>query len=140
MKKNIKTFTFKYDPNGSLDTMFSSMEKSIKTGGQRNIQPKNIIKSNSLEAIYRCITPSRWEMFVCLVEKKPANITELSSLLNKDYSNIWKDIRALEGLEIVKLKKEGKEVRPIALYERIVFDLPVIPSRKLLENSRSIFK
>jgi predicted transcriptional regulator len=31
----------------------------------------------------------------------------------------------LAGLEIIRLKKEGKEIRPIALYERIVFDLPV---------------
>ncbi|CAG8525990.1 24632_t:CDS:2 [Racocetra persica] len=35
------------------------------------------------------------------------------------------DIQALAGLEIVRLKKEGKEIRPIALYERVVFDLPV---------------
>jgi hypothetical protein len=58
MKKNLKTFTFKYDPSGSLDTMFANMEKAIKTG-QPNIQPKNVIMSNNLEAIYRCITPSR---------------------------------------------------------------------------------
>ncbi|CAG8628234.1 6482_t:CDS:2, partial [Ambispora gerdemannii] len=60
--------------------------------------PKNVLVSNSLEAIYRCITPSRREIFTCLVEKKPANLTELAP---------------------------GKEIRPIALYERVVFDLKV---------------
>jgi predicted transcriptional regulator len=34
-------------------------------------------------------------------------------------------VRALEGLKIIKLKKEGKEIKPIALYDRLVFDLPV---------------
>ena len=121
----MKTFTFKYDPSGSFNKMFANMEQAIKTGNP-NIQPKNVIMSNSLEAIYRCITPSRWEIFTCLVEKKPTNITELARLLNKDYANVWKDIQALQGLTIVKLKKEGKEIKPIALYDRIVFDLPVL--------------
>ncbi|CAG8535701.1 1577_t:CDS:2, partial [Cetraspora pellucida] len=35
------------------------------------------------------------------------------------------DTQALAGLEIIRLKKEGKEIRPVALYERAVFDLPV---------------
>jgi len=74
------------------------------------------------------------------VEKKPNNLTELSRLLNKDYANVWKDVQALQGLEIIKLKKEGKEIRPIALYERIVFDLPVLPSHKPLENSQLLTK
>ena len=44
--------------------------------------------------------------------------------------------KALQGLEIIKLKRKGKENRPIALYESIVFDLPVIPSRKPLLKDR----
>ena len=130
-----KTFIFKYDPTGSLNKMFANMEQAIKTG-KPNIQPKNVIRSNSLEAIYRSITLSRWEIFTCLVEKKPANLTSLARLLNKDYSNVWKDIQALEGLKIIKLKEEGKETRPIALYDRIVFDLPVKESSLSKPTSR----
>jgi len=58
MNKIMKTFIFQYDPNGSFDKMFANMEQAIKTG-KPNIQPKNVMRSNSLEAIYRCITPSR---------------------------------------------------------------------------------
>ena len=54
----MKTFIFKYDPNGSFDKIFANMEQAIKSE-KPNIQPKNVMKSNSLEAIYRCITPSR---------------------------------------------------------------------------------
>ncbi|CAI2164792.1 1556_t:CDS:2 [Funneliformis geosporum] len=95
---------------------------------ESNIQPKNILKSNSLEVVYHCTALSRWEIFTCLIEKKPHNLTELTSLLNKDYANVWKDVQALQGLEIIKLKKVGKEIRPIALYDRLVFDFPVIPT------------
>ena len=37
--KNMKTFTFKYDPTGSFNKMFSNIEQAIKTG-KPNIQPK----------------------------------------------------------------------------------------------------
>jgi len=131
----MKTFTFKYDPNATFNKMFTNLEQVIKTG-KKNIQPKNLIISNNLEAIYRCITPSRWEVFIVLVEKKPNSLTELSNLLNKDYANVWKDIRALERLEIIKLKKKGKETRPIALYDRLVFDLPVKESSLSKPTSR----
>jgi len=130
-----KTFTFKYDPGSTPHQMFTNMWKAVDTG-KPSIQPKNVIMSNSLEAIYRCITPSRWEIFTCLAEKKPNNITELASLVNKDYANVWKDIKSLEGLTIIKLKKEGKETRPIALYDRIVFDLPVKESSLSKPTSR----
>jgi len=127
--KSLKTFTFKYEPTATPHQMFSNMWEAADTG-KKNIQPKNVLMSNSLEAIYRCITPSRWEIFTCLVEKKPTNITELARLLNKNYANVWKDIQTLQGLEIIKLKKEGKEIRPIALYDRIVFDLPVLVNKE----------
>ncbi|CAG8738945.1 2232_t:CDS:1, partial [Cetraspora pellucida] len=35
-------------------------------------------------------------------------------------------IQALQGLEIIKLKKVGKEIKPIALYEQITFDFSAV--------------
>ena len=75
-------------------------------------------------------------MFQVLVEKKPANLSELASLLQKDYTMVRTDVKILEGMGIIKLEKlkknarsgyggadiSYKEVRPIALYKRIVFD------------------
>jgi predicted transcriptional regulator len=125
-----KQFIFKYDPSASLKEMFKTFNEAWETG-KPNIQPKNVLISNNLTAIYRTITLSRLEIFTCLLEKKPNNLTELSQLLKRDYANVWKDIRALEGLEIIKLKKIGKEIKPIALYNQIVFDFQ---SKRKLTN------
>jgi hypothetical protein len=57
-RKDMKTFIFKYDPRGSFNKMFANMKQAIKTG-KSNLQPKNVMLSNSLEAIYRSITPNR---------------------------------------------------------------------------------
>jgi predicted transcriptional regulator len=131
IKQTYKTFIFQYNPHFSPKKMFEHFKEAVETG-KKHIQPKNLLVSNSLEAIYRSITPARLEIFTCLLEKKPHNITELASLLKRDYANVHKDLRALESLEIVKLKKEGKETRPVALYEKITLDFsslkkPVLP-------------
>lgn len=57
--------------------------------------------------------------------KKPNSLTELAKLLNKDYGNVWRDAKILESMGIIELQKEKQGVKPVALYERIVFDLSV---------------
>jgi len=41
-------------------------------------------------------------------------------------------VQVLQGLEIIKLKKAGKEIQPIALYEKITFDFSAL--RKIPET------
>ncbi|CAG8845551.1 236_t:CDS:2, partial [Racocetra persica] len=70
----------------SLKEMFEGFNEALKTG-RPDIQPLNTLVSNNLEAIYRCLTPARLEIFTCLIEKKPHNLRELSQLLKRDYAN-----------------------------------------------------
>ena len=132
-----KTFTFKYDPQASLKNMFQGFWQAVDTG-QKDIQPKNLLVSNNLEAIYRSITPARLQIFTCLIEKKPNNLTELTQLLERDYANVYQDVQVLVGLEIVKLKKVGKETRPIALYEKITFDFSLAKRPAEVSQSTSL--
>ena len=83
------------------------------------------ISSPHIEVLLDSINKNRWDIFNTLVEKKPNSLTELAQLLNKDYGNVWRDVKILEGMGIIELKKQGKEIKPITLYDRIVFDLPV---------------
>ena len=81
---------------------------------------------NKIETIYRVVSPARLDLLTCVVKNQPLNIQELSQLLNRNYANVWRDARALSSLGIIELRKmREKEVQPIALYDRIVFDFPV---------------
>jgi predicted transcriptional regulator len=84
------------------------------------------------------MTKNRLRLFAAVVEKKPTNLTELAHLLQKDYTLVRRDARILEGIGLIKLEKVVKEahngqgsgikfneVKPIALYKRIVFDFPI---------------
>jgi predicted transcriptional regulator len=84
------------------------------------------------------MTKNRLRLFATIVEKKPTNLTELAHLLQRDYTLVRREARILEGIGLIKLERMGKEVsnangssvrfkevRPIALYQRIVFDFPI---------------
>jgi predicted transcriptional regulator len=98
----------------------------------------HIVLSNSIEALSTNMTKNRLRLFATVVEKKPTNLTELAHLLQKDYTLVRRDARILEGMGLIKLEKitkesqnsqgskvKFKEVKPIALYKRIVFDFPI---------------
>jgi predicted transcriptional regulator len=85
------------------------------------------------------MTKNRLRLFAMVVEKKPANLTELAHFLQKDYTLVRRKARILEGLGLIKLEKVSQEalnqqgskikfnqVKPIALYKRIVFDFPIL--------------
>jgi predicted transcriptional regulator len=62
--------------------------------------------------------------------KQPNNIQELAQLLHRDYANVWRDCQVLANCRIIKLKKLEKEIKPVALYEQIVIDFPVLVNER----------
>ena len=135
-KPKNEVFIFRYDPHSSFERMFEEFWEAVD-GKIEAVEP-HIVRSNSIEALSTNMTKNRLRLFATLVEKKPANLTELAYLLQKDYTLVRRDARILEGMGIIKLEKVIKEahnangsgikfneVKPIALYKRIVFDFPI---------------
>ncbi|CAG8724370.1 1784_t:CDS:2 [Racocetra fulgida] len=84
--------------------MFADFKLATE-GKLRSVEP-NVIRSNNLEVLLTSINNNHWDIFNVLNKKKPESLTELAKLLN-------------QAMGIVKLKKEGKETRPIVLYDEI---------------------
>ena len=135
-KPKNEVFIFRYDPHSSFERMFEEFWEVVD-GKLEAVEP-HIVRSNSIEALSTNMTKNRLRLFATLVEKKPANLTELAHLLQKDYTLVRRDARILEGMGLIKLEKVVKEaqnsqgssikfneVKPIALYKRIVFDFPI---------------
>lgn len=131
MKKN-KIFTFKYDASISLEKTFSRMEEAARTG-KPDLSLHQISFANIKDITEEFISP-RPKLFACLVEKKPLSLYQLAKLLNRDYANVYRDVKSLVAMGIVELKKEGERIRPLPLYDQIIFDFQVkkvFPSQPL---------
>lgn len=120
----MKTFTFRYDPKATPDDLFARVVRAVKTGVP-DIR-KDEISSNSIHAILSAMTEARLQVFYTVADQKPASLYQLAQLLKRDQANVLRDVKSLEAMSLLKLvsEKDGdrERSRPVALYDRIVFD------------------
>lgn len=102
--------------------MFGEFKEAI--GGKKYIQPENVMVANDLAVIHRIISKARLKVFATIKEYKPKNIPQLSTLLHRDYANVWRDCWILANCGIIKLVKKEQEYQPIILYDQIILDFP----------------
>jgi len=123
----MKTFTFRYDAQATPDSLFSKLEQVAKTGAP-DVR-KDEISSNSLHAILSAMTEGRLQVFYGIADYAPASMYQLAQLLKRDSANVLRDVKTLEAMKLVKLvsEKDGdrERLRPVANYDRIVFDFGV---------------
>jgi predicted transcriptional regulator len=119
-----RTFTFKYDPKATIKEAFHQMIRAAKSG-KPHIE-KNQIRSPSLKALLEITTENRLKMFELIRSGAASSVYELAKVFKRDLSYVSKEVRVLESLGLIELKKEsvgGRErMRPIARYDRIVLD------------------
>ncbi|RHZ37668.1 hypothetical protein [endosymbiont GvMRE of Glomus versiforme] len=130
----MRQFIFRYDPQESLEKLRKDVKHAIRTK-EKQVEPRNLIVTNDIRVFYQVVNENRLELFACLKDKQPANLQKLSQLLHRDQKEVERDVQSLVDLGIVKLKKQGQEIKPIALYEKIVFDFG---ANKVKEQERLI--
>lgn len=109
----MKTFTFRYVINPS------SMPPEP---GESHL--------NSIPNILSLMSAVRIQLFYAIGNHRPESMYHLAQLLKRDHSNVIRDVKALEGLGLIQLlaEKSGERerLRPVALYDRIVFDFGTV--------------
>lgn len=127
----MKTFTFKIKKY-SLGHAIKEMKMAAKTNKPH--LHTGIMYCDSFDSMMRTMTTSRFEAFSAIVEYKPASISALAKALNKDTSNVLRDVRVLADLKIIELIEvpNGERVsfKPVALYDKIVFECDSKAERK----------
>ena len=120
----MKTFTFRYNPKATPKDLFARVEQAAKTGVPD--LEKDELSSNSINALLSTMTAGRIQLFYAIANQNPDSMYQLAQLLERDHPNVIRDVKVLEGVGLVKLvaEKDGERerMRPVALYERIIFD------------------
>lgn len=70
-----------------------------------------------------CLTPGKIELLEYLYKNDADSISDLADAIEKDYKNVYDDVRSLEKHGIISLKKEGKNRKPILEVDKIIIDL-----------------
>lgn len=123
-----KIFTFKYEPNISLKRMGEDIQRAVRTGKPSiNLHQ---ISFSSIEDIMEEANSPRPKLFACLVEKHPFSLHQLASLLKRNYDHVCKDAQSLSAMGVIKLEKDGDNIKPVPLYDKIIFDCGVKKKEK----------
>ena len=119
----MKVFTVRYEKHPKKSVL-ESMKRAIITGIP-DVKGDELV-CDSMEAMLKVMTRSRFEAFAAVVESRPSSVYELAKALDKDQGNVLRDVKALEALGLVKLKavKDGDRERfmPVPLYDKIVLE------------------
>lgn len=118
------TYTFRYDSTATPDDLFASVRRAAKTGVP-DVR-ENETSSNSIHAILSSMTEARLKLFYVIVDQRPNSVYQLAQLVSRDHANVPRDVKALEMMGLIRLVSEkngeGERLRPVASYDRIVFD------------------
>ena len=114
-----------------LKRMGEEILATVKTG-KPSISQHQISFANIKDITEEFISP-RPKLFTCVVENKPSSLYQLAKLLKRDYANVYKDVQNLVAMGVIKLEKEDEitgnsakqRIKPIPLYNQIVFDFQV---------------
>ena len=74
------------------------------------------------EEEYILLTPRRLELLDFLGAEPVSSINDLAEKLERDVKNVYKDLKILEGLGFVSLRREGRSMIP----EQIVYEINIL--------------
>jgi predicted transcriptional regulator len=76
--------------------------------------------------VHRVTRPKSLELLRAIVQHDPASIRETARLVERDVSQVHRNLTELEELHLVELVDDGQSKRPSVWYEAIDIDLPLV--------------
>lgn len=76
--------------------------------------------------VHRVTRPKSLELLRAIVQHDPNSIRETARLVERDVSQVHRNLTELEELHLVELVDDGQSKRPSVWYEAIDIDLPLV--------------
>jgi len=111
---------------GRLGDFFKNGERlasDIDRGVKKMQVPE--ITFEDLDTYKKILTVRRLELLRLIYLKKPKNISEAAALAERDFKNVYDDIKILESVDLVKLKKTEHGLTPKTVYNKIDINIKI---------------
>lgn len=105
---------------------FVEIGKAVEEG--KLVQKEKGVYFTSVEAFRKAITPKRLALLKAIKTEKPSSVRQLSKIAGRDVKNVSTDIKFLEQVGLVDIKrndKAKKEITPSVSYDKILFEIAV---------------
>jgi predicted transcriptional regulator len=126
MKMKVKRLSIGIKSMDEVMTDFAQAAKALERG--ERVSKKEGLYFTDLRAFRRAITDQRLAILRAIKANDPGSVYELAKILKRDVKNVSVDLRILEELGLVDLRKtktpRGK-VKPMVAYVAINLDIAV---------------
>jgi predicted transcriptional regulator len=89
-------------------------------------EPQFEIVYHDPEDVHRVTRPKSLELLRVIVQHEPASIRETARLVDRDVSQVHRDLTELADLHLIELVEETNAKRPRVWYDAIDIDLPLV--------------
>ncbi len=96
-----------------------------KALGGKSVSKRAVITVASWEVLGRILSPPRLQLLTAIPALKPKSISALARATNRDFKNVYSDVRFLADIGLVDLRAEGpkKILVPVAKFGGIELTL-----------------
>ncbi|MEK6951839.1 MAG: hypothetical protein AABX29_02385 [Nanoarchaeota archaeon] len=98
---------------------FSNLDKGIIKKHTPTINFENF------DIYKKILTPKRLELLKFIKSKKPKTIKALSIEINRDFKNVYDDVKLLESVGLIELKKSDLGLVPVTIYDEIEMNIRI---------------
>ena len=105
---------------------FVEIGKAVQEG--KPVKKEKGVYFTSVEAFRKAITPKRLALLKAIKTEKPSSVRQLSKIAERDVKNVSTDIKFLEQVGLVDIKRNDgaeKEITPSVNYDKILFEIAV---------------
>jgi len=105
---------------------FVEIGKAVEEG--KPVKKEKGVYFTSVEAFRKAITPKRLALLKAIKTEKPSSVRQLSKIAERDVKNVSTDIKFLEQVGLVDIKRNDeaeKEITPSVSYDKILFEIAV---------------
>ena len=105
---------------------FVEIGKAVQEG--RSVKKEKGVYFTSVEAFRKAITPKRLALLKAIKTGKPSSVRQLSKIAKRDVKNVSTDIKFLEQVGLVDIKRNDetkKGITPSVSYDKILFEIAV---------------
>lgn len=109
----------------SLDDVKKEWTAALK-GKVRGIEKKGTITLLSMETVAKVFSQPRLEILAMILKEHPKSIYALAKLVDRDFKNVYADVKLLAEVGLLELRSSGKKreaVMPVAKYSGLELDL-----------------
>jgi len=115
-----------------IKSVKSALNEFVETGKAveegKPVKKEKGVYFTSVEAFRKAITPQRLEVLRVIKTEKPSSVSQLSNIANRNAKNISEDIKFLEQVGLVEIKRNNmteKEIMPFVNYDKILVEIAV---------------